>query len=144
MNRARTPRRWWRISRKPPQHNIQSPLELLLAARVAIPTGETGQEEEIFASPFADDPGQLRDYLPKLMDQVTVRSGTPIVGRVNVNLAAREVLAAIPGFDTALAERIIAARTLVDVGRSRAVPCRVAADRRASWTASRCSGSSPG
>ena len=59
----------------------------------------------------------MRDYLPKLMDQVTVRSGTPIVGRVNINLAERDVLAAIPGFDTALAERVISARTLVAAGR---------------------------
>ena len=96
---------------KPPQRNIQSPLELV-AARVAIPTGERGKKE-VFASPFAEDPGQMRDYLPKLMDQVTARSGAPIIGRVNINLAARQVLAAIPGFDTALAERILSARSLV-------------------------------
>jgi hypothetical protein len=96
---------------QPPQHNIQSPLELV-AARVAIPTGEK-DKKQVFASPFTDDPGQMRDYLPKLLDQVTARSGAPIVGRVNINLAEREVLAAIPGFDTALAERVIAARTLV-------------------------------
>ena len=52
--------------------------------------------KQIFASPLTDDPGQMREYLPKLMDQVTVRSGTPIVGRVNINLAEREVLAAYP------------------------------------------------
>ena len=113
---------------KPPQHNIQSPLELL-AVRVAIPTGDQNKKQ-IFASPFTDDPGQMRDYLPKLMDQVTVRSGTPIVGRVNINLAEREVLAAIPGFDSALSERIISARTLVAAGRPRSTSCRVAVDRR--------------
>jgi hypothetical protein len=96
---------------KPPQYNIQSPLELL-AARVAIPTG-VQNKKQIFASPFTDDPGHMREYLPKLMDQVTVRSGTPIVGRVNINLAEREVLSGIPGFDSALSERVISARTLV-------------------------------
>ena len=68
--------------------------------------------------------------LPKLMDHVTVRSGAPIAGRVNVNLAAREVLAAIPGFDTALGRadhlRTHAGRR----GRPRAMPRRVAARRR--------------
>jgi type II secretory pathway component PulK len=96
---------------KPPQRSIQSPLELI-GVRIAIPTGEK-DKKKIFASPFTDDPARMRDYLPKLMDQVTVRSGVPIIGRVNVNLAPREVLATIPGFDGALAERIISARTLV-------------------------------
>ncbi len=95
----------------PPQHNIASPLELV-AARVAIPTGEQ-DKQKVYASPFGDDPAQLRESLPKLMDRVTAYAGTPIVGRVNVNLAPRAVLAAIPGFDNALAERVISTRALV-------------------------------
>ena len=47
------------------------------------------------------------------MDRVTVLSGAPIYGRVNVNLAPVEVLSAIPGIDAALAQRIIAARNFV-------------------------------
>ena len=41
----------------------------------------------------------MRKYLPKLMDGVTSFDGAVIRGRVNVNLAPREVLRAIPGLD---------------------------------------------
>ncbi|MHB8862095.1 MAG: hypothetical protein ACYC6N_06810 [Pirellulaceae bacterium] len=103
---------------QPPQRMIQSPLELI-GVRLAIPTADP-EKKQIFASPFTEDPAQMREYLPKLMDLVTVRSGTPITGRVNINLAEREVLMGIPGIDDALAERILSARTLVpldDPGR---------------------------
>jgi hypothetical protein len=99
---------------KPPQRIIASPLELI-GVRVAIPT-DSPDKKQIFASPFPDDPGQMREYLPKLMDLVTVRDATPITGRVNINLADRDVLLGVPGIDTALAERILSARTLVPLG----------------------------
>lgn len=107
---------------RPPAHNIQSPLELI-GQRVGIPTGEQ-DKTEVFASPWLDEPGQMREYLPKLMDEVTVGSGLPIPGRINVNLAPREVLAAIPGFDLALAERIVGSRAMSggdELGRAHAV-----------------------
>ncbi len=107
---------------QPAQHILQSPLELI-AARVARPTGQK-DEQEVFASPLVDDPGRMRDDLPKWMDRVTVGDGSPIAGRVNVNLAPREVLRAIPGFDGAVADRVMSARTLIapgDLARSHAV-----------------------
>ncbi len=102
----------------PPKVTIASPVELI-SAQVTMP-GETDDKKLLLTSPLADDPVQLRDYLPNLMDLVTVGSGAPRLGRINIQLAEREVLLAIPGFDSSLAERTISARTLVssaDAGR---------------------------
>jgi DNA uptake protein ComE-like DNA-binding protein len=107
---------------QPGERRIRSPLELI-DARVAIPD-ESSERPRIYVSPFTSDPGQMRDYLPKLMDQVTVRSGSPIFGRVNVNQAPREVLMGLPGLDAAIADRIVSARSLLpldDTGRQHAV-----------------------
>ncbi|MFO7904105.1 MAG: type II secretion system protein GspK [Pirellulaceae bacterium] len=81
-------------------------------------SGEQDGEDdvEVFASPFTGDPGQMREYLPRLMDGVTVGSGSPIHGRINVNLAPPEVLAALPGIDTATAERIASSRSMSSMG----------------------------
>ncbi len=101
---------------RPPQRTIQSPLELI-GVRVAIPAANP-EKKQIFASPFTADPSQMREYLPKLLDLVTVRDGTSIVGRVNINLAEREVLMGVPGIDDALAERIVSGRTLLPLDDS--------------------------
>ena len=89
---------------------IRSPLELI-ATRVGIPDDE--KKVQVFASPFTLDPVDMREYLPTLMEAVTVGRGTPLFGRVNVNLAPPEVLAALPGIDMALADRIVSARSLL-------------------------------
>lgn len=94
----------------PPQRMIGSLVELM-GVNVAVPTSDP-QKPQIVASPFVDDPSQMRDYLPRLMDAVTTRSGAPISGRVNVNVAEREVLKGVPGIDESLAERIISSRSL--------------------------------
>ncbi|MCD6303546.1 MAG: general secretion pathway protein GspK [Planctomycetes bacterium] len=51
--------------------------------------------------------------LPDVMDRLTTRAGV-FLGPVNVNTAPAEVLAALPGFDEELAERIVGARETVD------------------------------
>ncbi|MFW6170643.1 MAG: hypothetical protein ACODAD_09150, partial [Planctomycetota bacterium] len=82
------------------------------------------QDAEVFASPLTSEPGQMRDYLPRLMEGVTVGSGSPIYGRINVNLAPPEVLAALPGIDMATADRIASSRSMSSIdgeGRRHAV-----------------------
>ncbi|MBM4088457.1 MAG: hypothetical protein FJ276_03370 [Planctomycetes bacterium] len=105
---------------------LQSPLDLI-GARVAIPddsanpsgansgagSAKSEKPKRIVASPFTTDPVRMRDYLPTLMDRVTVGDGRPLYGRVNINLAPREVLRGVPGIDTAVAERIVSARDVV-------------------------------
>lgn len=98
---------------RPAEHKIDSPLELI-DARVAIPrdqqNGDDESEVEVYESPFRSDPGQMEQHLPRFMDGVTVGNGSPIYGRINVNLAPPEVLAALPEVDPALADRIVSAR----------------------------------
>jgi hypothetical protein len=52
----------------------------------------------------------MRESLPRLLDAVTTFDGPVIRGRINVNLAPRVVLWAIPGLDRAAVEQIVAAR----------------------------------
>ncbi len=109
---------------------IRSTLELI-GTRVGIPTAQEGskrkggkQKVKVFNSPFSTDPGLMREYLPRLMDAVTTGSGAPLAGRVNINLAPPEVLAALPGIDMALADRIVSARAMQsgdDLGGQHAV-----------------------
>ncbi|MDP6720746.1 MAG: hypothetical protein QGF59_18930, partial [Pirellulaceae bacterium] len=54
----------------------------------------------------------MQSQLPEFLDQVTVTSDTRFEGRVNINLAPREVLLAVPGIDESLAERVLAARSM--------------------------------
>ncbi len=94
---------------QPGKRRIRSPLELI-GIRVALPDGS--ESKIILESPFSSDETEMREYLPRLMDAVSVRRSPFMVGRVNINLAPPEVLAGIPGMDSDLVERLIGARTL--------------------------------
>jgi len=96
---------------KPAQARIGSLLDLIGAkVRIPPPTGGDEKLEKVLASPLANDPIAMRDYLPKLLDRAAVTAAPVIAGRVNVNMAPRAVLRAAPGMDSALVERILAAR----------------------------------
>ncbi len=92
----------------PARFPIQSPLDLV-GARVRIPSPD-GKTATVYASPLALDSSTLRQWLPPLLDETTVEQAEVLFGRVNINLAPREVLRAVPGMDEALAEQILAAR----------------------------------
>jgi hypothetical protein len=64
----------------------------------------------VVASPWPADPAALRESLPKLLDAVTIGEEPVIEGLINVNLAPRSVLLAVPGIDVTLADRIVATR----------------------------------
>ena len=126
---------------RPAQRSIRSVLELV-DTRIGIPQqprrsggrrsggrksegtdSERGRPQvAVFASPFTDDPGAMREYLPKLLDAVTTGSGSPRQGRVNVNLAPPEVLMALPGIDAAEADRIVSARSMAGDDAARQHP----------------------
>ncbi|MCR4412584.1 MAG: general secretion pathway protein GspK [Thermoguttaceae bacterium] len=120
----------------PPRFTIESPLDLV-GARVRIPSPD-GKTGTVYQSPLSADPGSLRESLPKLLDHTSVEDAAVLYGRVNLNLAPREVLRAVPGMDDALVEQIVSARDsrrdtaarhpawpltegLVDLARMRAV-----------------------
>jgi len=52
--------------------------------------------------------------LPEVVDRLTAQPGKIVFGKVNINTAPAEVLAALPGFDLDLAEQIVSARELLD------------------------------
>ncbi len=90
----------------PAKVSFRSVLDLV-DAKVRIPR-EGKKKPIILKSPFGDVSTSLGDSLSRLLDQVTVVPGPVIRGRVNVNLASREVLRAVPGIDDFLADRIAA------------------------------------
>jgi hypothetical protein len=92
----------------PGKVRIESVLDLVDAAVRVEP--EKGKKPLFVASPLAGNPVHMREQLPKLLDRTTVESGPVIYGRVNVNLAPREVLRAVPGMDPGLVEQILGAR----------------------------------
>ena len=52
----------------------------------------------------------MAEYLPRLMDAVTTESGTSIRGRINLNLAPRQILAGVPGLRSEVVDQIIRTR----------------------------------
>jgi hypothetical protein len=96
---------------KPAAFRIESPLDLI-GAKVLIPSAPGADEKTatVVGSPLANEPAVLREDLPKLLDYTTVWPTPVIPGRVNVNLAPRAMLQAVPGMDSSLVERIIASR----------------------------------
>jgi DNA uptake protein ComE-like DNA-binding protein len=92
----------------PARFPIVSVIELI-DARVPVPSA-SGKETITVASPFTSARDQMRQYLPKLLEDVAL-DGAPLqIGRVNINTAHSAVLAAIPGIDRALVEQIVTAR----------------------------------
>jgi len=71
--------------------------------------GQEGQSVQI-SCPLTSDPDRLREWLPQWVDKTTTTGDPVIYGRVNVLRAPREVLLAIPGMDSSLAERILTTR----------------------------------
>lgn len=61
-------------------------------------------------SPWTTDPNDMRTYLPHVLDSLTTHHGLSREGRLNINLAPRELLLGIPGIDEPLADVIIAAQ----------------------------------
>jgi len=97
---------------QPLKYKIASVLDLI-GARVAV-TSPSGSSQTVYVSPLTDQPDSLRQSLPALMDAVTTDPQPVIPGRVNINQAPREVIAAIPGLPETLPEQIIAGRGLQD------------------------------
>jgi DNA uptake protein ComE-like DNA-binding protein len=92
----------------PAKVRIDSLLDLV-GAKVRLNAADASPAE-IVSSPWTTDPFALREALPKLLAAVTTTPDPVLVGQVNINLAPRPVLLAVPGIDAALADRVLAAR----------------------------------
>jgi type II secretory pathway component PulK len=110
---------------RPGKTNLVSALDLV-GTRVVVPE-QGNQKRVVVESPFTDEPAAINDYLPKLLDRTTVAPGSVIRGRVNVDLAPREVLLGVPGMDEATVARIVGSRA--SQGSSNAE----AGQRHAAW-----------
>jgi hypothetical protein len=68
------------------------------------------QPPQFVESPFTTDVTAMRTYLPKLLDETTEVSDTIIRGRININVASRTVLRAVPGMEERFVEAIVSGR----------------------------------
>lgn len=93
---------------QPAKVQIESLLELV-DAKVRGDSAE-GAPVQLAVSPWTSDALSVREALPKLWDAATTTADKVLDGRVNVNLAPRAVLLAVPGVDATLADRIVATR----------------------------------
>ncbi|MBL8798422.1 MAG: general secretion pathway protein GspK [Planctomycetia bacterium] len=81
----------------------------LINTSVSIPSSDPEQPAKSFPSPL-NDRGAQRQLLPKLLDMVTTVRDAELPGRVNINTAPRDVLAALPGLTGADVTNIVGRR----------------------------------
>jgi type II secretory pathway component PulK len=62
------------------------------------------------ASPFTGEVLAMGTYLPSLMEACTAVDAQVIPGRININVASREILLGIPGMSQEIVDRIISSR----------------------------------
>ncbi|MCU0958599.1 MAG: general secretion pathway protein GspK [Pirellulaceae bacterium] len=78
----------------------------LIGAKVQIPGSGDG-EGRVVAAAFPETLAEMMVYMPILMDHVAVNAQPTIPGRINVNLAPRTILQAIPGLEETVVEEIV-------------------------------------
>jgi hypothetical protein len=81
----------------------------LINSSVAIPGSTPQAPSQRYPSPL-NDPGQLQQLLPQLLDSCTTVNGTEIPARINVNTASQTVLQALPGLTDVQVQSIITNR----------------------------------
>ena len=87
----------------------------LIGATVSASDGSSSQ---VVQSPVTAD---SRELLEALLDRTTTDPNPVIPGRINVNLAARPVLRAVPGLDDENIERIVGRRSMLEGPQSQTV-----------------------
>ncbi len=99
----------------PPKFDFRSELDLI-GTKVAI--AQSGKSAVLLASPLPANRTGWAGQLSRVMDRVTVLNQPSIRGRINIELASREVLLAIPEMDPVTVDRILATRLLLAFGES--------------------------
>lgn len=93
------------LSRKP-AYRIRSVYDLVdVNVRIDVDRRDT-----VLKSPWKGDVRFFERQLPALEEILSVSGESSIPGRINLNLASREVLLTVPGIDAGIADRIIATR----------------------------------
>ena len=93
----------------PAKYKIGSLLDLV-GARVSVP--KSSGSAEVYQSPFTESPDVLNIHFSKLLDHVTTDKSPVLRGRIDINSAPREVIAAVPGMPDSAVEQILAGRGL--------------------------------
>lgn len=96
----------------PAKRPIASLLDLINVSIVMPHNGTTVTVK----SPFKLDPAVMQTQLPLLLDLISIHPEERLEGRINISLAPREVLLALPGVDEGLAERLLGARSMDRTG----------------------------
>ncbi len=99
---------WTPDFNRPATVMLRSPLDLV-GATVDVTTGDG--KTLTLQSPFPGDVQGMGNYLESLVDDVTVDPNAMIIGQVDVSEAPVEVLAAIPGIQSADIEKIVESRS---------------------------------
>ena len=100
---------------------FRSPLDLvgavvdLPAVNASNPSGSPSNQpspaKRTLRNPFSSDLSEVRNYLGRVLDDVTVELSPILEGRIDITEAPVEVLAGVPGLDLSLAQRIVQYRT---------------------------------
>lgn len=71
----------------------------------------SGGQSQLFAGPFSSELLAMNAYMPILLDNVAASSVPELPGRLNVNQAPRNLLAAVPGMNEDILNEILSRRT---------------------------------
>jgi len=91
-----------------PTHTFTTPIDVAGTRVSAMFAGK--EEAQVVTSPMGAEKAELDQWLPKWLDFVTVNPAPVIAGRININLAPAEVIAAIPGLEEADVDAIVSRR----------------------------------
>ena len=75
------------------------------------PTSQSSPVKRTLRNPFSSDLTEVRNYLGRLLDDVTVDLSPVSEGRIDASEAPAEVLAGVPGLDLSLAQQMIQKRS---------------------------------
>ena len=75
------------------------------------PSSQSSPVKRTLRNPFSSDLTEVRNYLGRLLDDVTVDLSPVSEGRIDASEAPAEVLAGVPGLDLSLAQQMIQKRS---------------------------------
>ncbi len=92
---------------RPARFALRSIFDVL---QVAVEVETPARDRVIVQSPLTADPDTLRELLPRWVDMTSTTGDRVVYGRIDILRAPRQVLLAIPGMDSAIADRILTLR----------------------------------
>lgn len=100
---------WQPDLNQPARFNFASELELI---GTRVPVVRENRSTKTVDSPLPAERVGWAGTLSRILDEVSVEKDPFLIGRVNIELAPREVLIGIPGMDVVMVDRILSSRTL--------------------------------